>query len=117
MPMMRQHRLRQEAFDPVLYAPHPDAEARFRRWIGKVIEDPRATLLVAEDEAQLVGFLYATVEKELPIFRHEEFALVHEWWVEPAFRDRGAGEALIERAAAEFSLAGVRQLRVRSADR
>jgi len=115
MPMMRQHRLRQEAFDPVLYAPHPDAEARFRRWIGKVIEDPRATLLVAEDEAQLVGFLYATVEKELPIFRHEEFALVHEWWVEPAFRDRGAGEALIERAAAEFSLAGVRQLRVRSA--
>jgi L-amino acid N-acyltransferase YncA len=114
-PMMRRHRLRQRGFDPALYAPHPDAERRFRRWIGTVIEDPRATLLVAEDEAQVVGFLYATIEKELPIYQHEEFALVHEWWVEPAFRGRGAGKALIQRAAAELALAGLRQLRVRLA--
>jgi L-amino acid N-acyltransferase YncA len=112
--MMRQHRLRQHAFDPALYAPHPDAERRFQRWIGTVAEDPRATLLVVEDEAQIVGFLYATIEKELPIYQHEEFALVREWWVEPAFRGRGAGRALIERAAADLALAGVRQLRVRS---
>jgi ribosomal protein S18 acetylase RimI-like enzyme len=115
LPMMRQHRLRQQAFDPALYAPHPDAEARFRRWIGTVAQDPRATLLVAEDEAQIVGFLYATIEQELPFYRDEEFALIREWWVEPAFRDRGAGRALIERAAAELARAGVKQLRVRSA--
>jgi RimJ/RimL family protein N-acetyltransferase len=115
VPMMQQHRLRQQAFDPALYAPHPDAERRFRRWIGTVTGDPRATLLVAEDEAQIVGFLYATIEKELPIYQREEFAMIHEWWVDPAFRGRGAGKALIDRAAAELALAGVRQLRVRSA--
>ena len=114
-PMMRRHRLRQQGFDPVLYAPHPDAERRFRRWIGTVTEDPRATLLVAEDEGQIVGFLYATIENELPIYQHEEFALAREWWVEPEFRGRGAGKALIEHAAAELALAGVRQLRARSA--
>jgi L-amino acid N-acyltransferase YncA len=113
--MMQQHRLRQEAFDAALYAPHPDAERRFQRWIGAVTEDPRSTLVVAEDEGRIVGFLYATIEKELPFYEHEEFAVVREWWVEPAFHGRGAGEAMIERAAAEFALAGVRQLRVRSA--
>ena len=94
LPMMRQHRLRQQAFDPALYAPHPDAEARFRRWIGTVAQDPRATLLVAEDEAQIVGFLYATIEQELPFYRDEEFALIREWWVEPDLRRRGVGTAL-----------------------
>jgi L-amino acid N-acyltransferase YncA len=115
VPMMRQHRLRQQEFDPALYELHPDAEQRFRRWIGAVTEDPRATLLVAEDEGQIIGFLYATIEKDPPIYLHEEFALVREWWVEPALRRRGAGKSLINRAATELARGGVRQLRVRLA--
>jgi L-amino acid N-acyltransferase YncA len=115
VPMMRQYRLRQQEFDAALYALHPDADQRFRRWIGAVTEDPRATLLVAEEQGQVIGFLYATVENDAPIYLHDEFALIREWWVEPAFRGRGAGKSLIARAAAEFARAGVRQLRVRSA--
>src|SRR4051812_163152 len=115
VPMMRQYRQRQQEFDPVLYALHPDAEARFRRWIGTVTEDPRAALLVAEEAGRVVGFLYATIEPDLPIYLHEEFALVREWWVEPAFRGGGAGELLIERAASELAAARVGQLRVRCA--
>jgi L-amino acid N-acyltransferase YncA len=115
VPMMRQYRLRQQEFDPVLYALHPDADQRFRRWISAVTADPRATLLVAEEGGQIIGFLYATVENDPPIYLHDEFALVREWWVEPAFRRRGAGKSLIARAGAEFARAGVRQLRVRAA--
>ena len=115
LPMMRKYRLRQEGFDPALYALHPDAEKRFRRWIGAVAEDPRATLLVAEEQGRIIGFLYATIEKNPPIYLHEEFALVREWWVEPELRRRGAGKALIDRAADELARAGVRQVRVRSA--
>src|SRR5688500_8652113 len=37
VPMMRRHRLRQQEFDPALYALHPDADRRFRLWIGTVI--------------------------------------------------------------------------------
>ena len=113
--MMRQYRLRQQQFDPALYALHPDADQRFRRWIGEVTEDPRATLLVVEEGGAIVGFLYATVERDPPIYLYEEFALIREWWVEPAFRGRDAGESLIARAADEFARAGVPQLRVRSA--
>src|SRR5215471_5710471 len=96
VPMMRQYRLRQQALDPRLYELHPDAEMLFGRWIGEVTQDPRASLLVAEDAGQIAGFLYATVESEIPIYAHPEYALVREWWVEPAFRGRGAGRALIE---------------------
>jgi GNAT superfamily N-acetyltransferase len=77
-------------------------------------EDARATLLVAEEEGQIVGFLYATIEKALPIFLHDEFALIREWWVEPPFRTRGVGKALLKHAAAEFTRVCVRQVRVRT---
>ena len=114
-PMLRQHRLRQQQFDPALYQLHADAERRFLRWVGEVGEDPRSTLLVAEEQGQIIGFVYAVVERDLPIYLHEEFAVVREWWVEPAFRRRGAGKALIDLAINELAGVGICQLRVRTA--
>jgi GNAT superfamily N-acetyltransferase len=114
-PMLRQHRLRQQQLDPALYQLHPDAERRFLRWAGKVGEDPRSTLLVAEEQGRLIGFVYAVVERDLPIYLCEEFAVIREWWVEPPFRRRGVGRTLIELAVAELAAVGVGQLRVRTA--
>lgn len=113
-PMLRQHRLRQQQLDPALYQLHPDAERRFLRWAGEVGEDPRSTLLVAEEQGRLIGFLYAVVERDLPIYLCEEFAVIREWWVEPPFRRRGVGRALIDLAIAELAAVGVGQLRVRT---
>ena len=76
---------------------------------------PARHALVAEEEGRIVGFLYATIEKDLPIYLHDEFALVREWWVEPAFRRRGVGKSLIARAAAELARVGIQQLRIRTA--
>ena len=114
-PMLRQLRLQQQQLDAALYQLHPDAEQRFLRWVGEVGEDPRSTLLVAEEQGQIVGFVYAVIERDLPIYLHAEFAVIREWWVEPAFRGRGAGRALIDLAVKELARAGVCQLRVRTA--
>jgi ribosomal protein S18 acetylase RimI-like enzyme len=114
-PMLRQLRLRQQQFDAALYQLHPDAERRFLRWVGEVGEDPRTTLLVAEEQGQIIGFVYATIEQDLPIYLHEEFAVIREWWVEAAFRRRGVGKALIDLAIKELAEVGVCQLRVRTA--
>ena len=114
-PMLRQHRLRQQQQDTPLYQLHPDAERRFLRWVGEVGEDPRTTLLVAEEQGQIIGFVYAVIERDLPIYLHEEVAVIREWWVEPAFRRRGAGKALINLAVKELAAVGVCQLRVRTA--
>jgi ribosomal protein S18 acetylase RimI-like enzyme len=114
VPMMLKHRRRQQGYDPALYELHPEAEQRFRRWIGEMAQDPRSMLLVAEEQGRIVGFLTATIEQDPPIYLRTEFALVREWWVEPEFRRRGAGEALIELAAAELAAAGIGQIRVRT---
>ena len=114
-PMLRQLRLRQQQLDAALYQLHPDAERRFLRWVGEVGEDPRTTLLVAEEQGQIIGFVYATIEQDLPIYLHEEFAVIREWWVEPAFRGHGAGKALINLAVKELAAVGACQLRVRTA--
>ena len=53
---------------PRLYELHPDAERRFLRWVGEVGEDPRTTLVVAGRQGQIIGFVYAAVERDLPIY-------------------------------------------------
>jgi ribosomal protein S18 acetylase RimI-like enzyme len=115
VPMMRRQREHRQEIDPALYALRPDAEQRFRRWIGEMAQDPRSTLLVGEERGKVVGFLYATIERDPPIYVHDEFALIREWWVEPAHRKKGIGKALIERAAFELAANGVEQIRVRTA--
>ena len=114
-PMLRQLRLQRQESDPGLYQLHPDAERRFLRWVGEVGEDPRSVLLVGEEDRRIIGFVYAVVERDLPIYLCEEYAVVREWWVEPEFRGRGVGRALIDLAMAELSAVGLCQLRVRIA--
>lgn len=113
LPMMRQHRLGRQQSDPGLYKLHPDAEIRFRRWLGRVGEDPRAVVLVAEEDGQTIGFVTVTIESEVPIYQIDEFAMVREWWIEPAYHNRGVGEALIRHAAELLARSGLRQIRVR----
>src|SRR5688500_16847196 len=58
LPMLREHRAMHEQWDAALYALRPDAEERFKRWLGPASEDPRALLMVVEgDRGKLVGFL------------------------------------------------------------
>jgi ribosomal protein S18 acetylase RimI-like enzyme len=117
MPMMRHYRAMQEELDASLFAlrTDADAEARFRRWIGRTAEDPRAMLLVAEDAGQIVGFLSTMVETDPPIFRCDQYAVVLEFWVDPPHRRKGAGQMLVETAVKELAAMGLRQLRIRTA--
>jgi GNAT superfamily N-acetyltransferase len=115
LPMMRQHRLGRQESDRGLYELHPDAEARFRRWLGRMGEDPRSVVLVAEEDGLAIGFVTVTIESDLPIYHIDEFAMVREWWVEPAYHNRGVGEALIRHAIELLARSGLRQVRVRTA--
>ncbi|HWW85373.1 MAG TPA: GNAT family N-acetyltransferase, partial [Vicinamibacterales bacterium] len=112
IPMMRQRRHRREQHDPNFFRLRPDADECFRRWIGELAGDPRSMMVVAEEDGRIVGFLLASVDKAPPIYMHNEFGMVHEWWIDPDFQERGAGEALIDRATVELAKYGVRQIRI-----
>jgi ribosomal protein S18 acetylase RimI-like enzyme len=115
MPMLRQHLALHERWDPRRYALRPDADARFQRWLSTASEDPRALILVAEEDGQILGFLAALVETDVPIYACDEYAVIFALWVEPAHRRRGAATALLDLAAREYAAMGIRQLRIRTA--
>jgi GNAT superfamily N-acetyltransferase len=111
LPLLLERLKERAEFDPAYYGLKADAEKRFRHWLGPALEDPRHMLLVAEAGGAMVGCLAATVERDLPVFEIEEYAVVRMLWVEPGHRGRGIAGQLLERAAAEYAEMGVRQIR------
>jgi GNAT superfamily N-acetyltransferase len=114
-PLLYQQLEERAAVDPAFFALRRDAPARFRRWLGPAMEDPRHALVVAEEDGKLVGCLVTTVEQDLPIFVHDEYATVRVLWVEPHHRGRGIAGKMLELAARECGHFGLRQLRASAA--
>jgi GNAT superfamily N-acetyltransferase len=90
---------------------------RYEAWLPERARDPRSVFLVAQDASGpgIVGFLVATVEREIPIYRVSEFGFVHDMWVEPGARGRGLGRALVASAIERFRELGVPQIRLDTA--
>lgn len=111
-----------ELWDSAKYGFLPNPELGYQRWLSKVATSDRSVFLVAESEAatptqpaQLVGFLVATIEREIPIYRLAEFAFIHDLWVEPEYRHAGIARQMVMMAVDSFSQKGVKQIRLDTA--
>ncbi|HEX4124678.1 MAG TPA: GNAT family N-acetyltransferase [Tepidisphaeraceae bacterium] len=106
-----------EKLDPAKYGFLPHPEERYRGWLANRTGDPRSVFLVAQPDsgAPLIGFLIATIEREIPIYRLDEFGFIHDLWVQPEFRKQGVGKALAESAVSRFGQLGVTQVRLDTA--
>jgi ribosomal protein S18 acetylase RimI-like enzyme len=99
--------------DAAKYEPLPQVGEMYRSWLKARANDPRAVFLVAERSVgHLVGFLIGTVEREIPIYRLDEYGFVHDVWVEPDYRNEGLARQLVTLAAERFRAIGVRQVRL-----
>ncbi len=131
-----------ESWDSDKYAFLPDIVERYRRWFPQRIADPNSIFLVAELPAapeipgmggvgtpavhsprkpvgtapvSLAGYLIATIEDEIPIYRLTRFGFIHDVWVEPAHRSRGIARHLVDAAVARFAELGLAQVRLDTA--
>jgi ribosomal protein S18 acetylase RimI-like enzyme len=106
-----------ERLDPAKYGFLPHPERKYRGWLTGRAADPRSVFLVAEADipGMLAGFLVATIEREIPIYRLDEFGFIHDVWVEPEFRKQGVGKALALAAVVRFRQIGVKQIRLDTA--
>jgi L-amino acid N-acyltransferase YncA len=102
-----------EVWDPARYGLAGDVAKEYRRWFGKLAEDPRTTILVAEENGRIVGYLVATVHHDRPIYRTGDYAVIHELWVEEDGAD--AGRELLKAVADHYATMGVTQLRAATA--
>lgn len=65
----------------------------------------------SREPARLVGFIVGSVVANIPIYRTTEFGMLHDLWVEPEYRGRGVGRALVIEAVRRFERIGVTQIR------
>jgi ribosomal protein S18 acetylase RimI-like enzyme len=111
-----------EKLDPAKYGFREHPEEMYRRWLTARAIDPRSVFLVADradkmlqDVPFLAGFLIGTVEREIPIYRLEEYGFIHDVWVEPTYRNEGIGRLLVMRAIERFREIDVKQIRLDTA--
>lgn len=104
-----------QAWDAAKYGFLPDPEQRYERWLKAQTTSDRSVFLVAETSGQIVAFLVATVESEIPIYRLEEFGFIQDLWVEPEYRQAGIARELVQLAISRFQAMGVKQIRLDTA--
>ncbi|MBI1189149.1 MAG: GNAT family N-acetyltransferase [Tepidisphaera sp.] len=101
-----------ESWDPAKFSYLPDVVDRYARWLPQRAADPRSVLAIAREGDAIVGFLVASTEREIPVYRLSEFLFVHDMFVEPACRGRGLGRLLMQHALERAREIGVTQLRL-----
>ena len=80
--------------DPV-YATAPGAEKTMRRFLADLARNSYAFLFVATVNGRTVGFVSGELREGSPTFQPRTWASVDDIFVEPGYRNRGIGRALI----------------------
>jgi ribosomal protein S18 acetylase RimI-like enzyme len=90
-------------------APTTDTPGHYASFLGSQLDDPDVLLLVAEHDARVVGYAYVAFEGHDYQALRGPAALLHDLIVDPDYRGRGAGRALL---SATLSLTSPRVPRV-----
>jgi GNAT superfamily N-acetyltransferase len=85
------------------YLHNEEADDRWLRYFENQLLDAKyGTVLVAEDDDELVGVLEARITGDHPIFRLSDHGYINGHYVVEEYRDEGVGERLIAGAVEWF---------------
>lgn len=113
LPMVKKICAFHELRDPQRYAYVANVEQMYRQWLGRRATDPDSVLLVADrGKGELIGFLVADTERDLPIYRTGRIGFIHDVWVDEAYRNEGIGRQMVMLALERFGQIGVEQVRL-----
>ena len=104
-----------EVWDEVRFAAREDAADMYDHWLRGRVDDDDAVFLIAEREGFVVGFLIATVDNNIPIYKLDRYGFVHDLWVEEMYRNEGIGRSMTMLALERFKALGVTQVRLDTA--
>lgn len=115
LPMVAKICALHESWDAAKYGFLAHPEKRYENWLTRLANQERSVFLVADNQGQLVAFVAATVEQEIPIYRTKEFGFIHDLWVEPEYRQQGIAKQIVEMTIERFQHIGVKQIRLDTA--
>jgi ribosomal protein S18 acetylase RimI-like enzyme len=115
LPMVAKICALHESWDSAKYGFLPNPEQHYEKWLTRLANSVRSIFLVSENEGQIVGFLVATIEREIPIYRLQEFAFIHDIWVEPEYRQNGIARQMVMLSIERFHQMGIKQIRLDTA--
>lgn len=115
LPMVEKICAFHEALVPLKYGFLSNIAQMYGGWLVQRANDAKSVFLVAEADHGLAGFLIATTEREIPIYRITRFGFIHDVWVEPEYRNEGIARQLVTLALERFAALGVEQIRLDTA--
>jgi len=87
-------------FDPLRFlAPPAEAEDGYAWFLGTQMQDADACVFVAEQDGDVVGYVYGGLEPMSWRELREAAGFIHDVVVADTHRGRGIGEALVQRAS------------------
>lgn len=100
-------RLHHELDPQRFIAATPRTEHGYASFIGSLLEDADVVVLVAEQDARVIGYLYAGVEGMDWVSLRGPAGVLHDIVVDPTHRANGVGSMLLDAALAALSARGV----------
>jgi ribosomal protein S18 acetylase RimI-like enzyme len=82
------------AADPHYYAPAPDADDAFKKYLEKRAADADFKIIVAIDNDACVGFVMGWIEERPPIYQKRKVGYLSNIFVDKPHRRRRVGERL-----------------------
>ncbi len=83
-------------------------------YVSKVISSENYNFYVAEDKKKIIGALevITIIEKDNPVFKSREYALIDKLIVDNYYRGYGIGSRLIEYAEKDLKSRGIREIEI-----
>jgi ribosomal protein S18 acetylase RimI-like enzyme len=89
-----------------------NAEEKFEAYLGEVIKDRNALLLVAEATSRVVGYCLARVSQHPAVFTKQTYGYINDLFVGSSHRRKGVGKALFEATASRLRERGIQAFEV-----
>jgi ribosomal protein S18 acetylase RimI-like enzyme len=100
--LVREH----HAMDPLRFMLIEPVADGYRRWLGKEIARRGAVILVAEEDDDIVGYAYGTLEARNWTDLLDAAGKLHDLYVNPPVRRRGIARRLTEAMLIELKALG-----------
>lgn len=102
------------AIDHAYYAPSPDADDEFKKYLEKRVNDADFKLMVAKENDRCIGYVMGWIEQRPPIYCKRTVGYLSNIFVDAAYQQREVGAQLYRAMETWFQASKVDFIEIRA---